>query len=116
MESNDLISKLSEIRSEYNCFDEDEEPYYRTLSEAIKILSQHVDEDTISRQAALNALCTPYGILYPIRTIEELPSAHPEPCKDDKGCSSCMYSGRPTYKSPCSECRDNSQWERKVSR
>ena len=36
-----------------------------------------------------------------------------EPCNDDKGCSNCMYSGRPTYKSPCSECRDNSQWEMK---
>ena len=35
----DLISKLSEIRSEYNCFDENEEPYYRALSEAIKFLS-----------------------------------------------------------------------------
>ena len=33
-----------------------------------------------------------------------------EPCNDDKGCSNCMYSGRP---SPCSECRDNSQWEMK---
>lgn len=32
---------------------------------------------------------------------------------DDKGCSNCIYSGRPTYKSPCSECRDNSQWEMK---
>ena len=36
----DLISKLSEIRSEYNCFDEDEEQKYRALSETIKILSQ----------------------------------------------------------------------------
>ena len=36
----DLISKLSEIRSEYNCFDEDEEQQYRALSETIKILSQ----------------------------------------------------------------------------
>ena len=36
-----------------------------------------------------------------------------EPRNDDKGCSNCMYSGRPTYKSPCSECRDNSQWEMK---
>ena len=35
----DLISKLSEIRSKYNCFDESEEPYYRALSEAIKVLS-----------------------------------------------------------------------------
>ena len=36
-----------------------------------------------------------------------------EPCNEDKGCSNCMYSGRPTYKSPCSECRDKSQWEMK---
>ena len=35
----DLINRLSEIRSEYNCFDENEESYYRALSEAIKILS-----------------------------------------------------------------------------
>ena len=36
---NDLISKLSEIRSNYNCFDETEEPYYRALSEAIQLAS-----------------------------------------------------------------------------
>lgn len=52
----DLISKLSEIRSEYNCFDEDEEPPYRALSEAIRILSQRADGDTISRQSAIDAL------------------------------------------------------------
>ena len=52
----DLISKLSEIRSEYNCFDEDEEPYYRALSTAIRILSRHTDGDTISRQEAIDAL------------------------------------------------------------
>ncbi len=52
----DLISKLSEIRSNYNCFDEDEEPYYRALSESIRILSQLADGDTISRQAAIDAL------------------------------------------------------------
>lgn len=52
----DLISRLSEIRSEYNCFDENEEPYYRALSEAIKILSRREDRDTISRQAAIDAL------------------------------------------------------------
>lgn len=40
--------------------------------------------DCISRQAAIEALGTPRGILYPIRTIEELPSAQPEiiRCKD----------------------------------
>lgn len=32
----DTISILSEIRSNYNCMKESEEPYYRALSEAIK--------------------------------------------------------------------------------
>ena len=36
---NDLISRLSEIRSNYNCLDETEEPYYRALSEAIQLAS-----------------------------------------------------------------------------
>lgn len=43
----DLISRLSEIRSEYNCFNEDEESYYHALSEAIEILSKRADGDTI---------------------------------------------------------------------
>ena len=52
----DLISKLSEIRSQYNCFDEAEEPYYRALSEAIKKLSERTDGDIISRQEAIKEL------------------------------------------------------------
>lgn len=43
----DLINRLSEIRSEYNCFDEKEESYYHALSEAIEILSKRADGDTI---------------------------------------------------------------------
>ncbi len=39
----DYISILSELRSQYNCFDEAEQPYYRTLSEAIKVLSIQPD-------------------------------------------------------------------------
>ena len=35
--------------------------------------------DLIDRQAAIDALSTPHGILYPIRTIENMPSAQPEP-------------------------------------
>ena len=35
--------------------------------------------DLIDRQAAIDALSTPHGILYPIRTIESMPSAQPEP-------------------------------------
>ena len=34
--------------------------------------------DCVSRQAAIDALSTPHGILYPIRTVEELPSAQPD--------------------------------------
>lgn len=33
--------------------------------------------DLIDRAAAIDALGTPHGILYPIRTIEELPSVEP---------------------------------------
>ena len=37
------IEILSEIRSQYNCFDETEEPVYHALSEAIKALSAQQD-------------------------------------------------------------------------
>ena len=36
----DLISRLSELRSQYNCFDESERDAYHTLSEAIEALQQ----------------------------------------------------------------------------
>lgn len=32
----------------------------------------------------------------------------------DKNCLTCEFSGRPTYKSPCSECNEYSQWEKKL--
>ena len=35
----DLISRLSELRCQYNCFDENERYAYHTLSEAIKAIS-----------------------------------------------------------------------------
>lgn len=35
----DLISRLSDLRSQYNCFDESERDAYGTLSEAIKVPS-----------------------------------------------------------------------------
>lgn len=53
----DLISRLSEIRSNYNCMDEAEEPYYRALSEAIQLVSAYNGlpmQDLISRQAAID--------------------------------------------------------------
>ena len=72
----DLISKLSEIRSDYNCFIADEEPYYRALSEAIRILAKRVDGDTISRQAAID--CVTYDVEHTIECLKALPSAQPE--------------------------------------
>lgn len=39
----DLISRLSELRCQYNCFDESERDAYHTLSEAIKALSDVPD-------------------------------------------------------------------------
>ena len=86
----DLISRLSEIRSQYNCFSESEEPYYRALSEVIKMLSEQVDGDTISRQAAIDAVdaighiaTMPDGDKCVRRsavkyTLSMLPSAQPE--------------------------------------
>ena len=44
----DLISRLSEMRSDYNCFDETEEPYYRALSEAIRLASAQPEPQWIS--------------------------------------------------------------------
>lgn len=35
-----LISRLSELRSQYSCFDENERGAYHTLSEAIKVLQE----------------------------------------------------------------------------
>ena len=82
----DLISRLSELRCQYNCFDENERDAYHTLSEAIKALSDVPDTnvgDTISRQAALNTLCDNCDTVqavcphYPCKrytSIEALPS------------------------------------------
>lgn len=36
----DLISRLSELRSQYNCFEESERGAYHTLSEAIEALKE----------------------------------------------------------------------------
>ena len=42
----EYISKLSEIRSKYSCFEDDEEPYYRALSEGIKALKAITTTET----------------------------------------------------------------------
>ena len=45
----DLISKLSDLRSQYSCFDENERDAYGTLSEAIKVLSAQPEKETPKR-------------------------------------------------------------------
>ena len=40
MTTDEIINRLSDIRSLYNCFNESEEPYYRALSESIRIISE----------------------------------------------------------------------------
>lgn len=37
------IERLSELRSNYNCFDENEKPYYLALSNAIQALRERAD-------------------------------------------------------------------------
>jgi len=106
----DLISKLSEIRSEYNCFDEDEEPYYRALSDVIKILSRLEDGDAISRQQAIDEFncceLTPDGGIdanHAIDVLKQLPSAQPEivRCKD---CNHYQFADNRAFGMPVKMC------------
>jgi len=55
---NDLIEKLSNLRSQFNCFDEHERDAYHILSEAIKVLSERPEpcEDAVSREDAIDTL------------------------------------------------------------
>ena len=89
----DLIEKLSNLRSQFNCFDENERDAYNTLSEAIKVLSEQPEpcEDAVSRQAAIDAVNSidnldakaRGGIWFKLMSV---PSAQPEiiRCKDCK--------------------------------
>ena len=73
----DLISRLSELRCQYNCFDENERDAYHTLSEAIKALSDVPDTnvgDMISRQAAIKAFKN-FLTIHDSRGVEYLCSA-----------------------------------------
>lgn len=53
---NDLIEKLSNLRSQFNCFNENEREVYHTLSEAIKVISDRPEpcEDAVSRTELLH--------------------------------------------------------------
>ena len=47
----DLIEKLSNLRSQFNCFNENERDAYHVLSEAIKVISERPEpcEDAVNR-------------------------------------------------------------------
>lgn len=97
---NDLIEKLSYLRSQFNCFNENEREVYHTLSEAIKVISERQEpyKDTVSRQKAIDAVSD--GIIreeeslvecveecnamieWAVETLKKLPSAQPELCED----------------------------------
>jgi hypothetical protein len=97
---NDLIEKLSNLRSQYNCFDENERDAYHTLSEAIKVLSEQLKpcEDAVSRRKLLNdlgELITAWekypimaeqikGVETAIKYVEMIPSVTPksDQCED----------------------------------
>ena len=93
-----FYDRLSELRCQYNCFDENERDAYHTLSEAIKVLSDVPDTnvgDMISRQAAIDEADELIEVVYcgrferrerdaikyvidRINRIKALPSAQPE--------------------------------------
>lgn len=85
----DNIEKLSELRSAYSCFDEEEQPYYHALSlgiEGIKALEQEPCEDCISRQAVEKitweepSYTDPFNVLTEVREkVRALPPVTPQP-------------------------------------
>ena len=53
----DLISRLSELRSQYNCFDESERDAYHTLSEAIDALQEQKTGKWIIFPPCIEEIC-----------------------------------------------------------
>lgn len=100
---NDLIEKLSNLRSQFNCFNENERDAYHTLSEAIKALSEQPDpcEDAVSRREVIDAIGEVHPLDYNAQAIkskiEKLPSVMP---KWKKGkweiCNILDYAQRPS--------------------
>ena len=82
---NDLIEKLSDLRSQFNCFDENERGAYHVLSEAIKVLSERPKprEDAVSRKDVLalaesGRLISNGNYKSVCKAIMELPSVTPK--------------------------------------
>ena len=63
------ISKLSELRSEYSCFDEKEEPFYHALSLGIKGIKALEHEEVLDKiRAEIEALPKTYPFINHIDT------------------------------------------------
>lgn len=82
---NDLIENLSSLRSQFNCFNENEREAYHTLSEAIKVLSEQPEpcEDAVSRKDVLalaesGRLISNGNYKSVCKAIMELPSVTPK--------------------------------------
>lgn len=96
----DLISRLSELRSQYNLFDENEHGAYHTLSEAIKAINAleqpelHYDEwcETCKEYDAENHRCPRFNKVIKAM-VQEYKASMPVRCKDCK-----YYDGRPCGK------------------
>lgn len=50
----DLIRRLSDLRSQYNCFSESEREVYHTLSEAIEALEERKTGEWIRKGMSIN--------------------------------------------------------------
>ena len=62
----DLISRLSELRSQYSCFNESERGAYHTLSEAIEALQEQktgkwIAHDCLGQPSIDNDVCSACG-------------------------------------------------------
>ena len=85
---NDLIEKLSNLRNQFNCFDENERDAYHTLSKAIKVLSERPEpcEDAVSRKDAIIQLSHNKNgdpdcdviIQHDIETLKRMPPVTPK--------------------------------------
>ena len=62
MTPNEIIEKLSEIRSKYNLFDENDKPYYTALSAAIAVINIAAkDIDGLASWEKVSGYATPGG-------------------------------------------------------
>lgn len=75
-------------------------------------------EDAVSRQAVIDFVNSITKLNPKVRGsitsgVKAMPPVTPvlPECEGTKDCRDCLFSGRPPYKSPCSECRNKSMWE-----